>query len=155
MELLFSAGKPGLLSQVKSNSGDDMKKTVITIIIVLLVIVVGGVGFFRSYVHGERIKMQVGEVDLSRVSDSVYNGEHPYFGLVCKVEVEVKNNRIVNIKVDEDRSSEYVDKAKMVTQNVLLEQSLDVDTITGATFTSKAILKAVENALKGHKTKQD
>ncbi|MGB3111376.1 MAG: FMN-binding protein, partial [Candidatus Omnitrophota bacterium] len=62
-------------------------------------------------------------------------------------EVRVRDHRITDIKVFEDRESEYVEQAKGVTKNVIKEQSLKVDTVTGATITSRAILKAIENAL--------
>jgi uncharacterized protein with FMN-binding domain len=39
--------------------------------------------------------------------------------------------------------------AKGVARNVIDEQSLQVDAVTGATITSKAFLKAIENALTG------
>ena len=102
---------------------------------------------FAVYSAKEIRSMDVEEIDLSRVPDGVYKGEQDYFGFTCRVEVTVKDHRMVDVKVYEDRESEYVEKAKDVAQNVLREQSLKVDTVTGATVTSKAILKAIENAL--------
>ena len=88
------------------------------------------------------------DVDLSKLPDGVYKGKCRYYGIfTCEVEVKVRNHRITDIKVFEDRESEYVEQAKGVAQNVIKEQSLEVDTITGATVTSRAILKAIKNAL--------
>lgn len=95
-------------------------------------------------VFGQEVK----EVDLTRISDGVYKGKCRYYGMfTCEVEVEVKDHRITDIKVFEGRESEYVEAAKGVTKNVIREQSLKVDAVTGATVTSNAILRAIENAL--------
>ncbi|MGB2630745.1 MAG: FMN-binding protein [Candidatus Omnitrophota bacterium] len=89
-----------------------------------------------------------GDIDLSKIPDGVYKGKCRYYGMfTCEVEVRVRDHRITDIKVFEDRESEYVEQAKGVTKNVIKEQSLKVDTVTGATITSRAILKAIENAL--------
>jgi len=64
------------------------------------------------------------------------------------VTVRVKDHRITDIDVFEARGGKYVENAEKVTRNILEKQSLDVDTITGATVTSRAIIKAVDNALK-------
>ncbi len=122
------------------------KRRVLTVAIAIAVIV-GIFAAFGAYSARKIRSMDVGEVDLSRVADGLYKGEESYFGFTCRVEVTVKEHHIVDIKVFEDRESEYLEKARAVTQNVLQGQSLDVDTVTGATVTSKAILKAVENAL--------
>ena len=99
-------------------------------------------------VHFAALAQEVREVDLTKISDGTYKGKSRYYGMfTCEVEVEVKDRRITDIKVFEDRESEYVEAAKGVTKNVIRKQSLKVDTITGATVTSNAILKAIENAL--------
>ena len=63
------------------------------------------------------------------------------------MEVLVKNHSIESIKVLQNGTSEYAHKAEGVLQKVLSAQSLKVDVVTGATTTSKALLKATENAL--------
>ena len=53
------------------------------------------------------------------------------------------------IDVIKNRETEYAKKAEEVTKNIIRYQKLDVDVISGASTTSKALLKAVENALTG------
>jgi len=93
-------------------------------------------------------KMEISDIDLADVPDGEYEGKHEYMGFTCRVKVKVRGHRITDVEVEEDRDDEYVDKAKGMVDNMIREQSLDVDTVTGATFSSRAILKAAENALK-------
>ena len=43
----------------------------------------------------------------------------------------------------------FLNRAKGVIDRIIASQSVDVDTVSGATFSSKGILAAVENALTG------
>ncbi|MFH1394825.1 MAG: FMN-binding protein [Candidatus Omnitrophota bacterium] len=124
-----------------------IKKTfiIVTAVIVFAALVIGGL---KVYEAKEIMNMQIDEIDLSNVPDGVYAGEEKYMTFVCKVKVTVKKNQIVDIEAYEGRESEYVERAKEVADRVIANQSLEVDTVTGATVTSKAILKAIENALK-------
>jgi uncharacterized protein with FMN-binding domain len=60
----------------------------------------------------------------------------------------VKSRRIETITVIKNRETHYARKAEGVITRVLEAQSPDVDAVTGATTTSKALLKAIENSLK-------
>ena len=81
------------------------------------------------------------------VDDGIYNGEAEAGSYVYKVKVEVQNHRIVNIEGIDNRKSSYVSYAEGVFTKIIKQQKVDVDAITGATTTSKAFMKAVENAL--------
>lgn len=92
-------------------------------------------------------KMPINEVDLSRVSDGSYRGDFSYGGFTYEVEVSVKDHKIEGIEILRNRESKHAKKAEGVAEKVLEAQSLKVDAVTGATTTSKALLKAIENAL--------
>ena len=96
---------------------------------------------------GEVRDMEIGDVDLGRVADGLYKGKEEYLGFTCYAEVSVRGHRITGVKLYEDRNSEWVEKAKDVGRRVVERQSLDVDAVSGATITSKAMLKAMEKAL--------
>lgn len=91
--------------------------------------------------------MQINEVDLLKISDGIYQGDFNFNKSFYGVEVSVKNGYIYNIKVIRNGTSDQAKKAERVLENVLKKQSLKVDVISGATTTSKALLKATENAL--------
>ena len=86
--------------------------------------------------------------DLSQVSDGTYRGNYKASGVPVKVslEVSVQNKKIINIL--EHTGSNIGKRAERIIDQIINLQSLDVDVVTGATVSSKAILKAVENALK-------
>ncbi|MTK11419.1 MAG: FMN-binding protein [Clostridiaceae bacterium] len=121
-----------------------------TIIMVILPLIIIGVGFMISNtISLNKIRnMPIGSVNLTKINDGVYKGEAKIGSYVYKVKVEVKNHRIIDIKGVENRKSVYVTYAEGVFQKIIREQMVDVDVVTGATTTSKAFMKAVENALK-------
>lgn len=131
-----------------------MKRTFLYIIIVSLVIMVISVAIFMVTVYpkikeqAEVRKMVIDDVELSDVKDGSFRGDFTYGNFTYEVEVTVQEQEIKQIKVLQNRGeSEYAKKAEGVVDKVLKTQSLKVDIVTGATTTSKALLKAIENAL--------
>lgn len=81
--------------------------------------------------------------------DGVYFGSGTGYGGEITVSVTIKDGKISNITVlshDKETPSYYV-KAEAVVQKIISAQSTDVDTISGATFSSNGIRQAVINAL--------
>ena len=106
--------------------------------------------FIVGCIDGEEVAagIEVGTVDLREVSDGQYIGEYQPNKLVqAVVEVEVKNHSLTEIKLVE-HDNWRGGKAEVIPERVLEAQSLEVDTVSGATVSSKTILKAVEIALK-------
>jgi uncharacterized protein with FMN-binding domain len=64
------------------------------------------------------------------------------------LEVTVQNKNITAIKIIKHSCSPIGKKAEKITGRIIEEQSLGVGTVSGATGSSKTILKAVENALR-------
>ena len=91
--------------------------------------------------------MEINDINIEVVKNGRYWGNFTYGNFMYKVEVLVADRRIQDIKIISNRDSEHAKKAEEVLQRVVNEQSLDVDAVTGATTTSKALLKATENAL--------
>ncbi len=118
-----------------------------------LVIILTGVyfavqGVKRSQEFAKIRGMQIENVDLAQLPDQRYLGEFGYGATVYKVAVVVENHQIKDVEILHNRDSKYAKMAERVRENVLEAQALDVDVISGATTTSKALLKAMENALK-------
>ncbi|NLI97963.1 FMN-binding protein [bacterium] len=103
---------------------------------------------FRKEVQKTR-EMRIEDIDLSKIKDGVYQGSYSYVDAEFLVEVSVKDHRIEKIDIIEAfTGTPYAVKARAVVDTVVAHQSLNVDVITGATTTSKAYLKCIENALK-------
>ena len=86
----------------------------------------------------------IGDVDLSAIPDGVYDVNFIY----AKVEVTVRNGEMTDIIILEHKQ-ERGKAAEAVISDMLAEQKIDVDAVSGATNSSTVIKKAVENAL-GH-----
>jgi uncharacterized protein with FMN-binding domain len=95
-------------------------------------------------------KMEISYVDPSSVPDGEYTGEFPFMGRYrYQVRVRVKSGRIDDIEVLENgTNNDYAKKGLGVIPRMIEQQCPKVDTITGATVTSKALMKCVERALK-------
>ena len=75
--------------------------------------------------------------------DGTYTGEADGFGGTVKVEVIVKKQKIkeVNIVSADGEDGSYLTMAKDIIPKILDAQSAEVDTISGATFSSTGIKK--------------
>jgi uncharacterized protein with FMN-binding domain len=99
----------------------------------------------------EQIKsMDISYVDPATVPDGEYTGEFPFRQkYLYRVKVTVKSGKIADIEVLENGTeNEYAEKGLGVIPRILREQSPKVDAVSGATVTSKALMKCVEKALK-------
>lgn len=92
----------------------------------------------------------VGSVqEPSSYKDGTYYGTGSGFAGNLKVEVVISGGKISSIQIVETNDgSEYIQKASGVISQILNAQSTNnIDTVSGATFSSNGIIKAVRNAL--------
>ena len=90
--------------------------------------------------------LDIGQVDLNTVEDGTYIGICQNKILFAVVRVEVSGHEIRGIEILEHKES-YLPQAEMIADDVLMEQSLEVDAVSGATLTSDTVKKAIEDAL--------
>lgn len=84
----------------------------------------------------------------AQLKDGTYQGEAEGYHDIIKVEVTVKQRKVANIKIlEENDTPDYFERARTILDDIMNKQSLDVDTVSGATYSSAAILNAVTNAL--------
>ena len=81
--------------------------------------------------------------------DGTYTGEAEGYGGTIQVEVTLSGDEITSINVVSapGEDSAYLSQAESVINSVISAQSTDVDTVSGATFSSTGILNAVDEAL--------
>ena len=81
--------------------------------------------------------------------NGTYTGEGQGFGGTIQVEVTLENDTITDIQVVSapGEDSAYLSQGEGVISTILAAQSTDVDTISGATFSSTGIINAVNDAL--------
>jgi len=127
------------------------KKAMIVIVAVALLIglVAGGKYAYDFMYYKEAMaSVTIGSIDPGALKDGSYLGSYDAKIISAKVRVTVKDGEITDIELLEhkyDRGGPAV----AVIDEILKSQSLDVDAVSGATNSSKTIMKAVENALTG------
>jgi uncharacterized protein with FMN-binding domain len=93
--------------------------------------------------------MEISAIDVSELADGSYQGTFSYSNTNHTVIVEIVGGAIVGISVAEGSETTHGIQGRSVLERVIAEQRTDVDAVSGATTTSKAYLKAVEQALFG------
>ena len=90
-----------------------------------------------------------GSGEISSLKDGVYSGTGTGFRGETTVSVTVANGQITDITVDSYADDEqFFSRAENgVIASIINQQSVNVDTVTGATFSSNGIIEAVSNAL--------
>lgn len=118
---------------------------------VSIIILVGGIYVAKhslDYFKYQSIVKQISisNVDLSKVPDGSFTGSFDAVFVGAEVNVAVQNHKIVDVKLV-NHKNERGQSAEVIPEKVVQAQSLQVDAVSGATSSSKVILKAIENAL--------
>jgi uncharacterized protein with FMN-binding domain len=85
--------------------------------------------------------------DLSAVPDGTYSGEAQEFVVLARVNMRMAAGRIDAFEIIKHTCSPFGRPAEALAKSVIERQSLDLDAVSGATISSKAILGAGKNAL--------
>jgi uncharacterized protein with FMN-binding domain len=100
--------------------------------------------------YNEIRRMPIADVDATHLPDGVYRGAFTYGsggGFTYIVDTTVAGGRIIAVHVVRNRDTPHARKAEGVIPKIVAADSPAVDAVAGATTTSKALMKAVENAL--------
>ena len=125
---------------------------VIALSVVAILGVAGGIGWSRlSKEHREARSLPLNAVDFSKLNDGTYHGAYAggmYKWRANECQVTVSSGKVTDIQlVGSGDPGGKNTQHEALYDRVIQAQSLQVDTISGATLTSKAYLQAVENAL--------
>lgn len=125
---------------------------IIALVIVVVLVAAGGIGWsYVSKEHKEARSLPLNKVDFNKLNDGKYHGSYAggmYKWRANECDVTVTGGKVADIQLSGtiDPGADNTDN-KMLYSRVISQQSLQIDTISGATLTSKAYLQAVENAL--------
>ena len=90
-----------------------------------------------------------GSFDLA---DGIYKGTGTGYAGEVTVAVTIKDKQITAIDIlSSSDDAAFFNRAKAVIDRIIAGQTLDVDVVSGATFSSNGIISAVKNALTGEK----
>ena len=150
------------MKQSQCNDKRKQKKRrlwLIPVIVVLLCVVFGLIAMMRDAPNRQELaSLTIGEIDFTSLRDGTYTGS--FVGSEgnqrdATVEVTISSGAISNIRVIKgavDASGVAADigggnTVYALFDEVLSQETMQVDVVSGATLTSKAHLKAFENAL--------
>ena len=124
----------------------------IALAVVAALAAAGGIGWSRLMKeHREAKSLPLNAVDFGKLNDGTYHGAYAggmYKWRANECQVTVSSGKVTDIQLvaSKDPAAKNT-QAEVLYDRVIQAQSLQVDTISSATLTSKAYLKAVENAL--------
>ncbi len=123
-------------------SGKKKGLKVVGIIAVVILIIVGGGFIALQRGLPEMQDLVISDVDPEALPDGEYTGEFSRYRWSNKVKVTIEEGRIVAIEPENGGNLE-----RELSEQIMARQSLQVDIKTGATVSSNAFLKSVEDAL--------
>lgn len=128
------------------------RKMQIAIVVIILLITASLAGgyFFTASERREAKNLPIGSIDFSQLKDGTFVGDYEggmYKWRANKVQVTIASGKVVSIKLLEQTEKRPTEFTEELFGRVIQSQSLQVDAISGATLTSKAYLKGLENAL--------
>lgn len=131
----------------KNSTPKSRRKIFKTIIIIAALILFLLIAFIILMLNQKPVNLVINHVDLSGISDGTYTGDADNGLVKVSASVEVQNGRITDITLL--KHDNLLGKpAEKIIDNIIAEQSLQVDAISSATYSSDTIRKAVENALR-------
>jgi uncharacterized protein with FMN-binding domain len=131
-----------------------VKRLIRVLGVVMVLLIALGVAMVAEFSRTDRI-IAATEVDPSGIAsiladlpDGRYEGGfNPGKFVGAKVAVQVEGHQITGIEIV-DHNYGQGKPAEKITESVIASQGLAVDSISGATVSSKVILVAIENALR-------
>lgn len=136
----------------KKRKGCRLTMLITGVIALVVLVAAGGIGWtLLSREHEEAANVPLDLADFSHLQDGTFTGEYEggmYKWRASTCRLTVKDGKVVSIELleSDDPGQENTD-VKILYDRVVSAQSLQVDTISGASLTSKAYLAAVQDAL--------
>lgn len=123
-----------------------MKKKILIILLCTILFALIGASLYSKTLVNDVNSITVSNLNMANITDGIYVGEYSITPVYVEVEVSVTEHKITNIKIIEHENG-LGGKAEKIVDNVISRQSLEVGAVSGATVSSKCIIKAIENAL--------
>ncbi|MBU1144999.1 MAG: FMN-binding protein [Firmicutes bacterium] len=122
-------------------------------ILIIILVIVGSITVFAVIKIKEitsnleaLLQEEVLVIDLSLIEDGTYFGAYSSFPIIVEVEVTILSHEVTQIIITKHDNGQG-EPAEAIVDEVILSQSLQVDAIAGASYSSKVILLAIEDAL--------
>jgi uncharacterized protein with FMN-binding domain len=117
------------------------------LIFIMLAAAAGNIFYSRLERNLQALRdLPIQNINLSSFADGAYHGSYKEFPVAAEVLVTIKDHRITDIDLIKHSNGQGA-SAEIIPAKVVEAQALSVDIVSGATYSSKVILKAIENAL--------
>lgn len=119
----------------------------ITLIVIVLLI---SIGFITYKIIDNNLKnlltREIESINITEIDDGIYQGKYEVFPVSVELNVEVKDHQIIEIDILKHDNGQGK-PAELIINSVIEQNSIDVDVISGASYSSRTILQAISNAL--------
>lgn len=107
---------------------------------------------FPEYINTQSQAVEVEEVDridAKGFKDGVYKGQAEGFKGIIKTEVTIENEKIISVVVTshQDDARWFNHANELISNEIIKNQTTNVDAVTMATYSSTGIINSVKNAL--------
>ncbi|MCQ4921976.1 FMN-binding protein [Tissierella carlieri] len=120
-------------------------KRLLSVIFICILVFVSGI-FYISRGLNDGKDIAINGIDISNLSDGIYNGKYKAGRWTNELNVTVKDHKIIKIDIEDDVTFSMPSVSHDLFNKVITVQNTTVDVISEATVTSKAYLKSIENA---------
>ncbi|MFB0919810.1 MAG: FMN-binding protein [Oscillospiraceae bacterium] len=122
-------------------------KILLIVIAVLAALVITAFLLMKNTADKALANIVFEDIDMAQAQNGTYYGETDAGMVYVKVAVTVENHGIKDIDIVEHRNGRGA-KAEAITDTMIKDNSYNVDDVSGATLSSRAIKSAVSKALK-------
>jgi len=120
----------------------------IILIVVIVILVFGGVMALMATRGLKKVKnLPLADIDISSISDGVYEGSFSGYRWDNTVQVTVKDGKITDFEVVTEKMSKSPQVVNGIREKLIARQDLHIDAVSGASVNTRAYLKAIEDAL--------
>ncbi len=113
------------------------------LILIIAIVIAARVHKFNEYIES----IVITDVDLTQVQDGTYTGMTDSGVVKVEVEVTVSDHMIIDIQIIEHVNGKG-EPAEAIVDDMIEQQKVTVDSVSGATYSSLVIKDAVQKALK-------
>jgi uncharacterized protein with FMN-binding domain len=126
-----------------------MKLWIKILISTVFLFVIIGIGAYYIINHNLKnlVNKAIDPIELTEIEDGIYIGKYSVIPVSATVQVTIDDHRIVSIEIIEHFNGQG-GKAESIIDEIIRVQSIDVDVISGATYSSQVIKLAISKALK-------
>ncbi|OKP91572.1 FMN-binding domain-containing protein [Paenibacillus helianthi] len=130
-----------------------MKKLCLKIVMgIFVLLIIGGALLWNmlSKEHREARSLSLDSHYFKHLQDGIYTGKYEggmYKWRANSVQITISSGKVTAIELLQNKENKPLEFTNTLYGKVIASQSLQVDTLSGATLTSKAYLKSVESAL--------